>query len=83
MRSVGVIRQLRRYPVKSMQGEALLSAALTLQGFDEDRRPAGRSKHPAPKSWRERCMRTTSGVQYGQREIKTEIPGLRTGLAAF
>src|SRR5258707_8462050 len=40
MRSVGVIRQLRRYPVKSMQGEALTSAALTLQGFDEDRRYA-------------------------------------------
>jgi hypothetical protein len=40
MRSVGVIRQLARYPVKSMQGEALLSAALTLQGFAEDRRYA-------------------------------------------
>src|SRR5258705_5653637 len=40
MQSVGVIRQLARYPVKSMQGEALLSAALTLQGFDEDRRYA-------------------------------------------
>src|SRR5260221_12161060 len=40
MQSVGVIRQLARYPVKSMRGEALLSAALTLQGFDEDRRYA-------------------------------------------
>lgn len=40
MRSVGVIRQLARYPVKSMQGEALASATLTLQGFDEDRRYA-------------------------------------------
>ena len=40
MRSVGVIRQLARYPVKSLQGEALLSAALTLQGFEEDRRYA-------------------------------------------
>jgi uncharacterized protein YcbX len=40
MQSVGVIRQLARYPVKSMQGEALLSAALTLQGFAEDRRYA-------------------------------------------
>jgi uncharacterized protein len=40
VRSVGVIRQLARYPVKSMQGEALLSAALTLQGFAEDRRYA-------------------------------------------
>jgi uncharacterized protein len=40
MQSVGVIRQLARYPVKSMQGEALPSAALTLQGFEEDRRYA-------------------------------------------
>ena len=40
MRPVGVIRQLARYPVKSMQGEALLSAVLTLQGFEEDRRYA-------------------------------------------
>ncbi len=40
MQSVGVIRQLARYPVKSMQGEALPSATLTLQGFDEDRRYA-------------------------------------------
>jgi len=38
MTSVGVIRQLTRYPVKSMQGEALPSATLTLQGFAEDRR---------------------------------------------
>jgi len=37
MQSVAVIRQLARYPVKSMQGEALSSAALTLQGFEEDR----------------------------------------------
>src|ERR1700722_13269351 len=40
MQSVGVIHQLSRYPVKSMQGEALASAALTLQGFAEDRRYA-------------------------------------------
>src|SRR5260370_15981158 len=40
MQSLGVIRQLARYPVKSMQGEALSSAALTLQGFAEDRRYA-------------------------------------------
>src|SRR6202790_2808508 len=40
MQSLGVIRQLARYPVKSMQGEALPSAALTLQGFVEDRRYA-------------------------------------------
>ncbi len=40
MQSVGVIRQLARYPVKSMQGEALASIPLTLQGFEEDRRYA-------------------------------------------
>lgn len=40
MQCLGVIRQLARYPVKSMQGEALPSAVLTLQGFEEDRRYA-------------------------------------------
>ena len=40
MQTVGVIRQLARYPVKSMQGEALPSLPLTLQGFEEDRRYA-------------------------------------------
>ncbi len=40
MQSVGVIHELKRYPVKSMQGEVLPSAALTLQGFAEDRRYA-------------------------------------------
>jgi MOSC domain-containing protein len=40
MQSLGVIRQITRYPVKSMQGEALPTAALTLQGFAEDRRYA-------------------------------------------
>lgn len=40
MQSVGSIRQLARYPVKSMQGEALPAAMLTLQGFEEDRRYA-------------------------------------------
>jgi uncharacterized protein len=51
MQSVGVIQQLRRYPVKSMQGEALPSAALTLQGFAEDRRYAfvqAASRSPFP-----------------------------------
>ena len=40
MQTVGVICQLARYPVKSMQGEALPSLPLTLQGFEEDRRYA-------------------------------------------
>jgi len=38
MRSVGVIRHVARYPIKSMRGEACLSLPLTLQGFEEDRR---------------------------------------------
>ena len=40
MQTLGVIRQLARYPVKSMQGEAVASLPLTLQGFEEDRRYA-------------------------------------------
>jgi MOSC domain-containing protein len=40
MQSVGVIRQLGRYPVKSMRGEALRATTLTLQGLPEDRRYA-------------------------------------------
>ncbi len=38
MQSVGVIRIVARYPVKSMRGEAYASLPLTLQGFEEDRR---------------------------------------------
>ena len=38
MQRVGVVRQVARYPVKSMQGEACPSLPLTLQGFQEDRR---------------------------------------------
>ncbi|MGD0124503.1 MAG: MOSC N-terminal beta barrel domain-containing protein [Terriglobia bacterium] len=38
MQRVGVIRMVARYPVKSMRGEAYASLALTLQGFEEDRR---------------------------------------------
>lgn len=38
MQRVGVIRSVARYPVKSMRGEAYASLALTLQGFEEDRR---------------------------------------------
>ena len=38
MQRVGIIRQLARYPVKSMRGEACSSLLLTLQGFEEDRR---------------------------------------------
>jgi len=40
MNSVGKIRQLARYPVKSMRGEALTVTTLTLQGLPEDRRYA-------------------------------------------
>jgi hypothetical protein len=40
MEPIGTIRQLARYPVKSMRGEALPSAALTAKGVPEDRRYA-------------------------------------------
>jgi len=40
MQSVGVLRQLGRYPVKSMRGESLAATTLTLQGVPEDRRYA-------------------------------------------
>lgn len=40
MQPVGVIRQLARFPVKSMRGEALPATTLTLQGVPEDRRYA-------------------------------------------
>ena len=40
MQSVGVLRELRRYPVKSMRGESLDSSSLTLQGIPADRRYA-------------------------------------------
>jgi uncharacterized protein YcbX len=51
VQSLGTIQQVMRYPVKSMQGEALPSAALTLQGFSEDRcyafvQAASRSSFP-------------------------------------
>jgi len=40
MKSAGVIRQLGRYPVKSMRGEPLFATTLTLQGVPADRRYA-------------------------------------------
>src|SRR6202521_1884546 len=51
MQSVAVIRQLGRYPVKSMRGESLATAMLTLQGVLADRhyafvQKASRSSFP-------------------------------------
>lgn len=40
MQAVGVIRQLARFPVKSMRGEALAAAEITLHGLRQDRRYA-------------------------------------------
>jgi uncharacterized protein YcbX len=40
MQSVGSVRQLGRYPVKSMSGESLSATTLTLQGVPADRRYA-------------------------------------------
>jgi uncharacterized protein len=38
MKSVGTIVEIRRYPVKSMQGESVTSVALTELGISGDRR---------------------------------------------
>jgi uncharacterized protein YcbX len=40
MHPVAAIRAIRRYPVKSMRGEALETTQLTFQGLPEDRRYA-------------------------------------------
>jgi MOSC domain-containing protein len=51
VKRVGAIRRVARYPVKSMRGEAYASLALTLQGFEEDRRFAfvqAESRGPFP-----------------------------------
>ena len=40
MQTVAVIRQISRYPVKSMKGQVMPSTELTLQGLPEDRRYA-------------------------------------------
>lgn len=40
MQQVGVIQQLARFPVKSMRGEALAAAGITLHGLSGDRRYA-------------------------------------------
>ncbi len=40
MNPVGVVRQIARFPVKSMRGEVLPATKLTLQGVPEDRRYA-------------------------------------------
>ena len=40
MQAVGMVRQIARYPVKSMKGEVMPGTTLTLQGLPEDRRYA-------------------------------------------
>jgi uncharacterized protein YcbX len=40
MQSAGLVRQVARFPVKSLKGEALMALPLTWQGFEEDRRYA-------------------------------------------
>jgi uncharacterized protein len=80
MQSVGVIHELARYPVKSMQGEALLSAALTLQGFAEDRRyafvqTASRSSFPwfTARELPELLYYRTSVVNPGTSEVAVKV----------
>jgi uncharacterized protein YcbX len=80
MHSVGRIRQLARYPVKSMQGEALPSTALTLQGFAEDRRyafvqAASRSSFPwlTARELPELLYYRTSVEKAGSQEVAVTV----------
>lgn len=50
MQSVAVVRQIARYPVKSMKAELLQTTTLTLQGVPEDRRYAFVQAVPAAPS---------------------------------
>jgi uncharacterized protein len=59
MTVVGTVRELARYPVKSMQGEILTRASVTRDGLDADRRYAVRDLETGkvasakdPKRWR-------------------------------
>ena len=80
MQEVGVIRQLARYPVKSMKGEALPSLPLTLQGFEEDRRyafvqAASRSAFPwlTAREWPEMLRYQTAVESAGTPEVAVTV----------
>jgi len=84
MQSVGVLRQLGRYPVKSMRGESLAATTLTLQGVPEDRRyafvqTASRSSFPwltARELPELLCYRTcVEGASPQEVEVTVTAPG--------
>ena len=84
MHSVAVIRQLGRYPVKSMRGESLATATLTLQGVLADRRyafvqTASRSSFPwltARELPELLCYRTcVEGASPQEVEVTVTAPG--------
>jgi len=84
MQSVAVIRQLGRYPVKSMRGESLATATLTLQGVLADRRyafvqTASRSSFPwltARELPELLCYRTcVEGASPQEVEVTVTAPG--------
>ena len=80
MQSVGVIRQLGRYPVKSMRGESLLATMLTLQGVPADRRyafvqMASRSSFPwfTARELPELLCYSTSVEEAGPQEVEVSV----------
>jgi hypothetical protein len=80
MQSVGVIRQLGRYPVKSMRGESLLATTLTLQGVPADRRyafvqMASRSSFPwlTARELPELLCYSTSVEKTGPKEVEVSV----------
>jgi uncharacterized protein YcbX len=80
MQSVGVIRQLGRYPVKSMRGESLPGATLTLQGVAADRRyafvqTASRSSFPwfTARELPELLCYRTCVEQAGPQEVEVTV----------
>ncbi len=87
MQSVGVIRQLGRYPVKSMRGEPLFATTLTLQGVPADRRyafvqAASRSSFPwfTAREMPELLRYCTSVKEDGGQEAEVTViaPGGKT-----
>jgi uncharacterized protein YcbX len=75
-----VIRQLQRYPVKSMRGEALSATTLTLQGVPEDRRyafvqAASRSSFPwlTARELPELLCYETSVAESGSSEVAVTV----------
>ncbi|MGP8259823.1 MAG: MOSC domain-containing protein [Acidobacteriaceae bacterium] len=80
MQSVGVVRQLRRYPVKSMRGESLPATRLTLHGLPLDRRyafvqKASRSSFPwlTARELPELLCYSTSVDEAGPQDVEVSV----------